>query len=68
VDGPGNTDWLRAGRAEPGPGVETMSWRLVEVALVQEVGAWQSLWVIALLVYRWLQPRGRLTGRPGTRI
>jgi|RhiMetdeSRZDD1v2_1073273.scaffolds.fasta_scaffold324401_3 uncharacterized membrane protein YeaQ/YmgE (transglycosylase-associated protein family) len=24
--------------------------------------------VIALLVYRWLQPRGRLTGRPGTRI
>jgi uncharacterized membrane protein YeaQ/YmgE (transglycosylase-associated protein family) len=24
--------------------------------------------VIALLVYRWLQPRGRLTGRPGARL
>jgi uncharacterized membrane protein YeaQ/YmgE (transglycosylase-associated protein family) len=24
--------------------------------------------VVALLVYRWIQPRGRLTGRPGARI
>jgi len=24
--------------------------------------------VVALVAYRWMQPRGRLTGRPGTRI